>query len=156
MFRAIDGESRIVPMSRPHRVQGDMARVVPGIAVPAMCIPHDAFEKLVSTSACFRVFVFDTCSKTFADLVRRTDRTAPESMDSKIAGRLLRIAADRKSATSPLHMVAGALDISREVLLRRLVEFERRDLICQINGEIRLVDLERLSRLAKAGQSAPS
>lgn len=117
-------------------------------AATGVSIPRAAFDRLLGASPAFRNFVFTAYSRRIADLFLMIEDIAFQRMDVRLAARLLELARD-DTITATHQDMAAELGTAREVISRLLKDFERRGLVAQSRGMIRLTDPAALERIAE-------
>jgi CRP/FNR family transcriptional regulator len=105
--------------------------------VQAIGLPAATFNDLMAGSAEFRGFVFNAQAARMADLMRVIQNVAFESIDSRLAARLLALAADGALAITH-QQLAAEIGTAREVVSRHLKAFERRGWISLSRGRVEL------------------
>jgi CRP/FNR family transcriptional regulator len=117
--------------------------------VQAVAIPRPVFDDLLGRSAVFRSFVFRAYSRRIADLFALIEDIVFQRVDVRLAGRLLEL--ERDGTVVATHQaLAVELGTAREVVSRTLGEFQRRGWVEQARGELRLLDRDAVSRLARS------
>ncbi len=115
----------------------------------AILVPKERFERLLDHSPSFRRLVFRSFSVRLADLMGRVREVAFGRIDARLAGVLLARSAGRPDPITLRHQdLAVELGTAREVVSRRLKEFERRGWVRLGRGMIELADPPALARLA--------
>lgn len=112
--------------------------------VEAMGVPVGAFNDMMSGSATFRRFVFTSHAERLGDLMRVIQHVAFESIDTRLASRLLALGAGARRITITHQQLAAEIGSAREVVSRHLKAFERRGLVSLGRGEVVLVCPDRL------------
>ncbi len=115
----------------------------------AAAIPRRAFDDLIATSPDFRRFVFSSFSTRMTDLFRIIDDIAFSRMDIRIAHKLIELSHGTKQLSLTQQQLASELGTAREVVSRMLAEFQRRGWIILTRGHIELLDIDKLSTLAR-------
>lgn len=116
--------------------------------VEAVAIPRAAFDDLMAQSGQFRSFVFMAYSRRITDLFRVIDDVAFGRIDTRLAGRLVALAGDRREVKVTHQQLATELGTAREVVSRQLQEFQRRGWIRQTRGTVLIENADQLSALA--------
>ncbi|MDC7785906.1 Crp/Fnr family transcriptional regulator [Rhodoplanes sp. TEM] len=94
--------------------------------VEAVALPGPTFDDLMGRSPRFRGFVFLAHAERMADLMRVIQNVTFESIESRLAARLLALAADRGTLSITHQQLAAEIGSAREVVSRHLKAFERR------------------------------
>lgn len=125
--------------------------------VEALLLPVDAFERLMALSAVFRGFVLAAFGERMAELMQRLDEVAFRPIDARLAARLLQAATTHGGGIETTHQaLAVELGTAREVVSRRLKQFERRGLLALARGAIEIRDREGLRQVAAEAAAAPA
>jgi CRP/FNR family transcriptional regulator len=106
--------------------------------VEAVALPASIFSELMACSAPFRAFVFGAQAARMADLMMVIQHVAFESIDSRLAARLLALAADGRALSITHQQLAAEIGTAREVVSRHLKAFERRGWISLSRGHVEL------------------
>ncbi|MTW17900.1 helix-turn-helix domain-containing protein [Rhodoplanes serenus] len=122
-------------------------------AVEAVALTDTAFETLMARSGRFRSFVFTAHAERMADLMRVIRNVAFESIESRLAARLLALAADRRALSITHQQLAAEIGSAREVISRHLKTFERRGWVSLARGRIEVHDAASLRRTAGPGDA---
>jgi CRP/FNR family transcriptional regulator len=117
-------------------------------AVEAVALPASTFNELMACSAPFRSFVFQAQAARMADLMTVIQHVAFESIDSRLAARLLALAADGRELSITHQQLAAEIGTAREVVSRHLKAFERRGWIGLSRGHVELRDAAPLRAAA--------
>lgn len=153
LYRVHAGESCVLTTACMLAFEDYSAEGTSETPVKAVAIPRATFDGLVAKSPVFREFVFTAYSRRITDLFTLIDDIVFQRMDVRLAARLLELA-DEDNVVHATHAVLGSeLGTAREVISRTLAEFQRRDLIAQSRGEVRLIDKDGLERLVKTARA---
>ncbi|MCB1755533.1 MAG: Crp/Fnr family transcriptional regulator [Gammaproteobacteria bacterium] len=106
--------------------------------VHALTLPAEAFARSMENSADMRRFVFNDYSRRMADFFVLIRELAFETLDVRLAHRLLQQAGDADSLSITHQALADELGTTREVVSRRLKEFEQLGWIQLHRGRIEL------------------
>jgi CRP/FNR family transcriptional regulator len=117
-------------------------------AVEAVGLKAAVFNDLMARSATFRSFVFSAQAARMADLMRVIQHVAFESIDSRLAARLLALAADSRELAITHQQLAAEIGTAREVVSRHLKAFERRGWISLSRGRVELCNAAPLRAAA--------
>lgn len=123
--------------------------------VEAIGIPASAFDKLIAQSAGFRSFVFGAQAARLTDLMQVIQHVAFESIDSRLAARLLTLAGGGSELSMTHQQLAAEIGTAREVVSRHLKAFERRGWIRLGRGRVELRDTGLLRAAAADTARAP-
>ena len=116
--------------------------------VTAISLPKTSFDRLASEEDSFRRFVFQAYSRRMIDLLRVVDDVAFGRMDVRLAGRLLALGNGQTDIKATHQELANELGTAREVVSRILNDFQKRELIHQTRGQIKLLDIAALRSLS--------
>lgn len=106
--------------------------------VQAIGLPAATFHRLMGHSAHFRSFVFQSQAARLGDLMRVIQNVAFESIDSRLAARLLALAAGGHELTITHQQLAAEIGTAREVVSRHLKAFEKRGWVSLGRGRVEL------------------
>lgn len=109
-------------------------------AVEAIALPDRCFESLLGASSRFRSFVFLAHAERMADLMRVIQNVTFESIESRLAARLLALATDRHALSITHQQLAAEIGSAREVVSRQLKTFERRGWVSLARNRIEVRD----------------
>ncbi len=148
LYRVSAGES--CAMTTACLIGDDLyqAEGVAETAVEAAVIPREAFDAAISRSADFRRFVFAALSSRMADLFKLIEEVAFSRIDIRLAQRLIELSGPAGRVAMTHQQLASELGTAREVVSRQLLEFQRRGWIATARGELTLIDVSALQRLA--------
>jgi CRP/FNR family transcriptional regulator len=106
--------------------------------VEAIALPERAFDDLLGRSAGFRNFVFHAHAERMADLMRVIQTVTFESIEQRLASRLLVLAAEGREIAITHQRLAAEIGTAREVVSRHLKAFERRGWVALGRGVVEL------------------
>lgn len=111
-------------------------------------VPPDQFRARLHSDDRFRELVFSAVANRFAEYERLIEDVALTGFDARLARCLLRLA-DADGRVSASHNALAVETASgRAFVSRRMAEFARQGLVEQHRGEILLIDLDGLERIA--------
>jgi CRP/FNR family transcriptional regulator, anaerobic regulatory protein len=113
-------------------------------SVEAVALPDGSFDALLGRSAQFRSFVFLAHAERMADLMRVIQNVTFESIESRLAARLLTLAADRRALSITHQQLAAEIGSAREVISRHLKSFERRGWVSLARNRVEVCDAASL------------
>ncbi len=113
-------------------------------------IPKARFLSLMDQSAGFRSFVFHAFAQRMQDMMHLLERVAFQRIEARLATLLLDRAGDGL-VTATHQDLAVAIGTAREVVSRRLDQFQRQGWVTTERGMVRLTDLPALRQLAALG-----
>ena len=148
LYRVDAGESCVLTTACMLAEEAYNAEGIAETEVVAVVLPKSVFDRLAAEESAFRNFVFAAYSRRLIDLLRVVDDVAFGRIDIRLAERLLSLARDRVEIEITHQALAGELGTAREVISRVLNDFQKRDLISQSRGRIRLLDKTALGVLA--------
>jgi CRP/FNR family transcriptional regulator, anaerobic regulatory protein len=118
--------------------------------VEAVGLTERAFDALMGRSAGFRSFVFLAHAERMADLMRVIRTVTFESIEQRLAARLLALAADQRSLWITHQQLAAEIGTAREVVSRQLKNFERRGWVALARGRVEVRNAASLRAAAGA------
>lgn len=148
LFRVEAGESCVLTSACLLAHQDYTAEGIAETDVTAVAIPGAVFDDLIGRSRAFRAFVFQAYARRFTDLFRVIDEVAFGRIDMRLAERLLALSRDGSEVHATHQQLASELGSAREVISRQLTDFQRRGLITQARGLVRLVDRNSLAAIS--------
>lgn len=111
----------------------------------AFLLSQPVFNRLMETSAPFRAQVFHHFADRIADLMQLVEEVAFGQVDQRLAAYLLQ----RAPLLQTTHQqIADELGTVREVISRRLKQFEHHGLVQLARGQVRINDVQRLQQIA--------
>lgn len=116
--------------------------------VHAVALPHQAFQRALHGSRCFREFVFGVYAERVTELLLLIDAISFGRVDQRLVGYLLEHADGNGSLALTHQELARELGTAREVVSRLLKEFERRGLVQLGRGRIGIQDRAGLQQTA--------
>jgi CRP/FNR family transcriptional regulator len=152
LYRVAGGETCVLTTACLLGHERYAADAIAETDVTALIVPSDSFERLLVESKPFRDFVFMAHAARITSLMVLVEEVAFGQIDVRLARRLLE--RSEPSGTLPLthHALAAELGTAREVVSRRLKEFERRSWIRLERGNIEIRDPEGLAQLASGAR----
>jgi CRP/FNR family transcriptional regulator len=120
-------------------------------AVRAVVVPRRVFDDLIASSREFRQFVFTAFSRRVTQLFRVIEQVAFAPFEVRLAQRLLQLA-DAEGRIAATHQdLANELGSAREVVSRKLTEFQGRGIVRVLRGSVEIADRPALTRIADVG-----
>lgn len=150
LYRVEAGESCVLTTACMLSEEAYNAEGVAETEVVAITLPKPSFDRLSSEEDSFRAFVFQAYSRRLIDLLRVVDDVAFGRMDVRLAQRLLDLAGGAQQLKVTHQTLAGELGTAREVVSRILNDFQKRNLIGQTRGQISILNMSELKRLAES------
>lgn len=114
----------------------------------AYVVPRTVFARLMEQSPAFRRFVFRAFGARLADVMRVLEQVAFVKVEERLAAALVGRADPAGVVTATHQELAVAIGSAREVVSRRLEALGAKGLVALDRGAIRIVDRNRLQRLA--------
>ena len=149
LYRVGPGETCVITTACLMRDAVYDAEAVAETDVTAKVLPKAVFRELLATSESFRDFVFRSFSARLAHLLARIEEVAFERIDRRLAQRLLDAAGEDGALAATHRELALELGTAREVVSRKLKDFERNGWIELYRGGLRLVHPEALRRIVQ-------
>lgn len=106
--------------------------------VHAIGLPAATFHDLMGRSARFRSFVFNAQAARMADLMRVIQTVTFESIESRLAARLLSLTSGQPALAITHQQLAAEIGTAREVVSRHLKTFEKRGWVSLGRGRVEL------------------
>lgn len=150
LYRIAAGESCVMTTSCLLGNNVYDAQAITESDVELILIPRLTFKRLIKDSPDFLEFVFQNFSARLAALVQRTSELTTQTIDQRLAAALLAQAEHSEienTVTSTHQQIAVDIGSAREVVSRRLAEFEKRSLLERHRGQIVLKDVHMLRRM---------
>ena len=119
--------------------------------IEAIAVPKSDFEALLNTSQPFRELVFRSFSSRLSMMMMKIDEVSFASLDKRLARRLLDLSTGSDFIRITHEQLANDLGSAREVISRKLLEWEKQGLIVRGRGSIGISAASGLSRLANSG-----
>jgi len=119
--------------------------------VEAVAIPKAKFQEMLNTSQPFRELVFRSFSSRLSAMMVKIDEVSFASLDKRLARRLLELRTEGELIEITHEQLANDLGSAREVISRKLVDWEKQGLITRARGSVRINDANRLNGLSGFG-----
>ncbi|EAP79767.1 MULTISPECIES: Crp/Fnr family transcriptional regulator [Alphaproteobacteria] len=148
LYRVDAGDSCVLTTACMLTEEAYNAQGVAETDITAVVLPKPAFDRLVAEEEAFRKFVFAAYSRRLIDLLRVVDDVAFGHMDKRLAERLLTFAGGDKVVSATHQELASELGTAREVVSRVLSDFQKRGMITQSRGQIKLIDKPALRAIS--------
>ncbi|WP_108660351.1 Crp/Fnr family transcriptional regulator [Acuticoccus kandeliae] len=149
LYRVHAGESCVLTTACLLAYEDYSADAVAETDITAVGIPRALFEDLVGRSKEFREFIFNAYSRRITDLFLLIDEIVFKRIDVRLAARLLAMAEPGGIVKATHQMLATELGTAREVISRTLQDFQKRGIVEQARGELRILDADRLHDIAE-------
>ncbi len=120
-------------------------------AVTACVIPRPRFETLLNISADFRALVFASFAQRLAAMMAKVDEIACLSIDQRLASCLLGLANGNQQVLATHAKLAADVGTAREVISRKLADFEKRGWVKRGRACLLILQPEKLKRLTLHG-----
>ncbi|WFE88549.1 Crp/Fnr family transcriptional regulator [Roseibium porphyridii] len=115
--------------------------------VTALVIPANEFQARIASSEQFREIVFRSFSSRLTRLMAKVDEVSFASLNSRLAKRLLELAGERDFVETTHERLAQDLGSAREVIGRKLTDWEKQGLIARHRGSIDILSRPALTVL---------
>lgn len=119
--------------------------------VKAYVVPFASFEAQLNSSEDFRRLVFSSFSERLASMMGKIEEVAFTPIETRLAMRLL----EMRPADDTVHVthdqLAVDLGTAREVVSRKLAQWEKSGLIVRARGTLRLINIGKLENIAALG-----
>lgn len=149
LYRVGPGETCILTTACLMAGEDYGAEAVAETEVRAVTLSVAAFDELATSSPVFRRFVFASYGTRLADLMLLIQEVAFRRVDVRLARFLLDHRGEEGQLATTHQNLAVELGTAREVVSRQLKEFERRGIVALSRGGLRVVDDDRLRRIAE-------
>ncbi|GIV75173.1 MULTISPECIES: Crp/Fnr family transcriptional regulator [Caldilinea] len=145
LYRLEPGDSCVLTASCLLGRTNYPARGVVESDLTAFVLAQPVFNRLMDVSAPFRALVFHHFADRIADLMQLVEEVAFGQVDQRLAAYLL----ERGPLLQTTHQqIADELGTVREVISRRLKQFEHHGLVQLARGQVRINDVQRLQQIA--------
>ena len=114
-----------------------------------LTMPADQFFASIEQSSVFRSFVFSSFSQRLTALMAKVDEIAFRSIERRLAGSLLHHAKGGNTVKITHELLAIDIGSAREVVSRKLSQWDSAKIITRGRGEIHLVAVRQLQAIAK-------
>lgn len=139
LYRVAPGDSCCITTSCMLNREVYPAEAIAESAVQAIAIGHEVFHRALEHSPAFRRYVLDGFATKLANIIAKFEETSFTSIDKRLSGALL--ALDDKGKSNITHQeLAGELGTAREVVSRRLKQYETEGWIQLSRGRITVSD----------------
>lgn len=151
LYRVEAGESCVLTTACMLAEEAYNAEGIAETPLVAVALSQDTFDQLAAEEPSFRKFVFAAYSRRLLDLLHVVDEVAFGRIDVRLAAKLLALAGADVEVSATHDDLARELGTAREVVSRVLQDFQKRGLISQARGRVRLLSRENLTQLAESG-----
>jgi CRP/FNR family transcriptional regulator len=148
LYRIGPGGSCVLTTSCLFSSEHYPAEAIAETDIEALAFSRELFEQTVEVSTHFRRFVFDGFSQRLARVIGRMEELAFTSIDYRLARALVDLH-EREQTQVTHNELAVELGTAREVVSRHLKKMEARGLIALGRGQVTVLDLPELSRIAR-------
>lgn len=114
-----------------------------------LTMPADQFFSAMENSQKFRSFVFSSFSHRLSSLMAKLDEVAFRSIDHRLASSLLLHAKEGFTVHATHEQLAAEIGTAREVVSRKLSQWDSTGIIKRSRGEIQLLAVEPLKSIAE-------
>ncbi len=115
--------------------------------VKVIAVSKSSFDKLLRESESFRQLVFQSFSSRLSTMMATIDEVSFASLDRRLAKRLLEFQPVDDAISITHEQLASDLGSAREVISRKLLEWDKAGLISRGRGSITINDMPSLQRL---------
>lgn len=119
--------------------------------VQAYVVPFATFEAQLNQSEAFRRLVFSSFSERLASMMGKIEEVAFIPIETRLATRLLELTTSEGTVFATHDQLAIDLGTAREVVSRKLAQWEKSGLIQRARGSLRLVNVRKLENIAALG-----
>ena len=148
LYRLKSGETCVITTACLLSGEVYTAQGITETVVIAMAVPKNIFNQLLNTSPVFRDLVFTTFGQRITSLMSVIEAVAFQRIEKRLSKRLLDLS-DQENIVRLSHQdLAVELGSAREVISRRLKEWEKTGLVTLQRGCITLTNLAALKDLA--------
>ena len=113
-----------------------------------LTMPAAQFFNSIENSTLFRSFVFTSFSRRLSDLMVKVDEIAFRSVERRMASSLLHHAKGDSTVKVTHEQLAVEVGTAREVISRKLSQWELANIIAKQRGEIQLLAISKLESIA--------
>lgn len=114
-------------------------------------VPFASFESQLNQSEEFRRLVFSSFSERLASMMGKIEEVAFIPIETRLAARLLELG----TAHSIIHVTHEQLSVdlgtAREVVSRKLAQWEKQGLVARARGTVTLINIGKLKTIAALG-----
>lgn len=114
-------------------------------------IPRDMFLTLMNMSADFRTFVFTAFALRMQNMMQLIEKVAFQRVEYRLAQTLIERAKNGEIHATHAE-IAVMIGSAREVVSRRLDALAKRKVVSMDRGNVHIIDMDALKRLALAGR----
>lgn len=151
LYRIVPGGACILTTSCLMAEAPFPAEAISESELRALVIPAPQFRAGLQQSSAFRTFVFESFGARILDLIHLVEQVAFGRVDVRLARFLL---AHGESGVSATHQaLAAELGTAREVVSRRLKEFETRGWVALHRGNVAVLDGSQLQRFVETAEA---
>lgn len=147
LYRVQNGESCLLTTTCLFSGENYSATGIAETHVEALAIPAQQFHEGLNASPSLRQFIFNNYSQRLAELFHLVKSLAFAPLESRLAQRLLQQADMHNKVDMTHQALAADLGCTREVISRRLKEFEHLGWVRLHRGQIEVLDRSALQQL---------
>ena len=151
LYRIGPGETCILSTSCLMSNEEHCAEAITETEVKAIAVPKFDFERLLNSSKSFRELVFQSFSLRLVNMMAKIDEVGFASLDKRLAMRLLDKRDHAEIIKTTHEELARDLGSAREVISRKLMDWETKEIIERGRGTIRIRKTAELQQLSKLG-----
>lgn len=119
--------------------------------VDVIAVPRSDFQNLLENSQPFRALVFQSFSSRLAAMMSKIDEVSFASLDQRLARRLLELYDGDDPLEVTHDQLAKDLGTAREVISRKLLDWEKQNVILRGRGSLQISAIAELNALANLG-----
>ena len=151
LYRIGPGETCILSTSCLIAEEVYCAEAFTETEVEAIAVPKFDFQNLMSSSQPFRELVFSSFSSRLSMMMSKVDEVSFASLDKRLARRLLELGKGNDVIEVTHEQLANDLGSAREVISRKLLDWEKHGLIVRGRGSVSISMASGLIGLAGSG-----
>jgi CRP/FNR family transcriptional regulator len=149
LYRLGPGDSCILTTAAILSGEPYAASALTETAVQAVLIESNTFHRLLAVSDEFRRSIFSSHGKRIVELMEVVGSVVFESIDHRLAKKLIELADGKTNLLITHETLSFELGTAREVVSRRLKEFERCGWLALHKGKIEILDISAISACAR-------
>lgn len=149
LYRLRRGDSCILTTAAILSGEPYAASALTETEVQAVLIESKTFHQLLAASDEFRRSIFSSHGKRIVELMEVVGNVAFESIDHRLAKKLIEMADGKTSLLVTHETLSFELGTAREVVSRRLKEFERCGWLALHKGKIEILHMSAISARAR-------
>ena len=148
LYRVQNGESCVLTTTCLLSREDYSATGITETDVKALTIPAQRFHEGLNGSAALRQFVFNHYNQRLSELIQLVRSLAFDPLENRLARSLLKLADQKQEVHRTHQSLATDLGCTREVISRRLKEFEHLGWVRLHRGHIEIANCKALETIA--------